>query len=197
MAADTGSLSTIGGSQARDSFEAGLAELGRLSEVAPSKMSDSLMTIESAYKAVQIELTSLNWDTTEYLSTTEARSQMDAIAGQAVAQAIAKVGVDASLRCKFDLEFNAETADTLVTLPQPAVPDDSLPDITIEPTDGDSATIAMGLVIADRFEVAVTDAEALCAGNAFNKSTVDGNMDEIALDTFYRNILSSCGVSVP
>ena len=197
MATNTGDLSTISASDARDSYEAGISEMDVLVGIAPTSIEPSLTAILSAYKTVQLELTSLNWDTIEYLSTAAAKSQMETIAGQDVAQAIAKVGVDASSRCKFDLEFNAETADTLVTLPQPAVPDVSQPDITVEPTEGDSAVIAIGIVIADRYDVSLSDSQALCAGTRFNSATVDGNMDETDLDNFYRDILTGCGVSVP
>lgn len=197
MATDTGALSTIAGSQARDSYEAGLSELVQLIQVAPSRVKDSLVTIQSAYRAVQMELTSHNWDTTEYLSSSVAASQMDVIAGQSVVRAIALVGVDATSRCKFDLDFNAETADTVVTLPQPVIPDVSQPDITVEPIEGDSGTIAIGLVIAERFDVAITDAQALCVGTAFNSATVNGEMGELELDAYYRGILSDCGVAVP
>ena len=197
MATSTGDLSTISASDARDAFEAGISEMAVLVESAPASIEPSLTAIDVAYRTVQLELISLNWDTIEYLSTTAAKSQMARIASQDLAQAIAKVGVDASSRCKFDLEFNAETSDTLVTLPQPVVPDVSQPDITVEPTEGDSAVIAIGLVIAERYGLSLSDSEALCAGTRFNSTTVDGTMDETELDIFYRGILIGCGVVVP
>jgi hypothetical protein len=90
----------------------------------------------------------------------------------------------------------ADTADTLVTLPQPPVPDISQPDLTIEPVEGDSATIALGLVIADRYETQVTDSEALCLGTAFNAAPETGLLGESEIDVFYRQIFKFCGIEI-
>lgn len=196
LAATTEQLSTVSAGDARDAFEAGIAELDSLSELSPTSLTDELDTIRNAYRTIAMELIEINWDTATYVSSSAAEAQLELVTGNSVNQAIARIGVDSSERCKFDIDFMAETADTLVTLPQPPVPDISQPDLTIEPVEGDSATIALGLVIADRYELAVTDSEALCLGTAFNAAPETGLLGETEIDVFYRQIFKFCGIEI-
>lgn len=196
LAATTEQLSTVVAGDARDAFEAGIKELEYVTEQAPTSMKDEIDTVRNAYRAIAIELIALNWDTAAYVSSDAAEVQLELVTGGSVNQAIARIGVDSTERCKFDIDFMAETADTLVTLPQPPVPDISQPDLSIEPVEGDSATIALGLVIADRYEAQVTDPEALCLGTAFNAATETGLLGESEIDLFYRQIFKFCGIEI-
>lgn len=196
LAATTEQLSTVSAGDARDAFEAGIAELDSLSELSPAGTNDEIDTVRNAYRTIAMELIKLNWDTATYVSSSAAEAQLGLVTGNSVNQAIARIGVDSSERCKFDIDFMAETADTLVTLPQPPVPDISQPDLTIEPVEGDSATIALGLVIADRYELAVTDSEALCLGTAFNATPETGLLGETEIEVFYRQIFEFCGIEI-
>lgn len=196
LAATTEQLSTVSAGDARDAYEAGLAELDSLTGLSPASMQQDIDTVRNAYRAIGMELVALNWDTTTYVSSSVAEEQLELVTGNSVNQAIARIGVDSSERCKFDIDFMAETADTLVTLPQPPVPDISQPDPTIEPVEGDSATIALGLVIADRYEKVVTDSEALCLGTAFNTAPDTGLLEEAEIEVFYGQIFKFCGIEI-
>ena len=196
LAATTEQLSTVSAGDARDAYEAGITELESLTEQAPTSIKDEIDTVRNAYRSVAMELIALNWDTSAYVASDAAAAQLDLVTGSSVNKAVARIGVDSTKRCKFDLDFMADTADTLVTLPQPPVPDISQPDLTIEPVEGDSATIALGLVIADRYETQVTDSEALCLGTAFNAAPETGLLGESEIDVFYRQIFKFCGIEI-
>ena len=197
MSALVNSVSTADSREIRDSFETGLAELVALADLSPSKLIPELEIVIGAYESVRDVLADFNWDTVEFAASEEGEAKLEALAAQESGQAFARIGVDASERCKFDLEFNAETVDTIATLPQPPVPDDTTPEREIEDDEGRSATVAMGLIIAERYELQVSDEDALCIGKGFESVTLTGMESEDQLDRFYRGLFAECEVAVP
>ena len=68
LAATTEQLSTVGAGDARDAFEAGLAELDSLTELSPASLKDEIDTVRNAYRTIAMELIGFNWDTATYAS---------------------------------------------------------------------------------------------------------------------------------
>ncbi len=197
MAQTVDTMSTVGSSDLRDAFETGVEALVSLGQQAPKDLVAEYEQLLGAYRVIEMELSASNWLSSDYLASSHSAKQLALLTSEDTNIAVEVITTDAANHCKLDLSFSAESTDTVVTLPQPPTPDDSTLDRPVSLEEGDSSTIAMGMFVAERYSLAITNPQALCVGDKFMLMPEQGDLDEKGLDELYRSLLTDCGVVLP
>lgn len=198
MAEISSSIAATSPGRLQDVFTEVVATLSIMGEVAPTKIKLSIEKLRDAYISLATALEDLGWYGALIEKDPAAMSAAVRLASDELTRAQSDLVEYIDVECSVLIKSPADQfLSTGTTLPDPVIQDDSkeLPDTGF---DNDASVLeAFGYVVAERFDVAITQTQASCVGKLLSDNAV---YDDSKLNSTYYDLLQkifdACAVDV-
>ena len=181
------SIATTSPGRLQDVFTEVVATLSIMSEVAPTSIKPSIEKLRDTYIALATALEDLGWQGALIEKDSAATSAAVRLASDELNRAESDLVEYIDVECSVLIKSPADQfLSTGTTLPDPVIQDDSkeLPAVGF---DNDVSVLkAFGYVVAERFDVAITETQAICVGQSLVDNAV---YDDSKLDNTYYDLL--------
>ncbi|MEO5973598.1 MAG: hypothetical protein ABIQ38_00120 [Ilumatobacteraceae bacterium] len=182
--------------QLANTFTVTIATLATLHDLGPSSLSSEFGLLLGVYESLGSAIESTGWDGSVAVGDRVVNAARAGLLSNAVIEARDSIRTYVIDNCStgFSIE-NDQFEGTATTLPGPPIADENAPDPTTGFDDDDSISSSYGYFVAEQFNLAITNDQAICIGRAFTEQAI---LDPQAADNAYIEFVSAtllaCGV---
>ncbi|MEI8022623.1 MAG: hypothetical protein WCH63_00375 [Actinomycetota bacterium] len=191
-------FATTSPSRIREVFGELVSTLNTMSEMAPPQIIVSIEKLADTYGSFSLALDAIDWQGGMIAKDAAATSAAVRLASDEIELAQTNLGDFIDTECRVEIKNVINKLPSVgTTLPDPVVQDETkeLPDVG---SDNEQSVVAsFGFLVVERFNVAITNEQALCIGSALISKDVTNNSQ---LDANYWSMLQitfdECLVSI-
>lgn len=191
------SLSDVSARQLQSTFAVLLSSLDAIGEVAPVDLVDQFAQVERAYHSVSIALQNVYWESSIGISDTAVLASIEDLARNDNVEALSEVRSFVADACQIELQNGVnKTPGDAVNLPSPSVDVEPQPDLNTGFDNEESALQSYAYFVAERFDQALSPAQALCIGTLLTNDALDnGELSESQFDALVFKAFDECKVN--
>lgn len=191
------SMSDVSARQLQSMFAVLLSSLDAIGDVAPVDLVDQFSQVERAYHSVSIALQNVYWEGSVGVSDAAVLASIDDLSRNDNVAALSEVRSFVADSCQIELQsgVNKSPGDA-VNLPAPSVDVEPQPDLNTGFDNEESALQSYAYFVAERFDQAVTPAQALCIGTLLtNDALAQGALSDAQFNALVVNTFDECKVN--
>lgn len=169
--------------QLANTFTVTIATLATLHDLGPSSLKTDFGLLLAVYQSLGAAIEATGWDGSVAGADRVVNAVRDGLLSNAVIEARDSIRTYVIDNCStgFSIE-NDQFEGTATTLPNPAIADENAPDPTTGFDNDDSIASSYGYFVAEQFNLAITNDQAICIGRTFADQAIS---DPQAADDAY------------
>ncbi len=182
--------------QLANTFTVTIATLATLHDLGPSSLRRDFGLLLAAYQSLGSAIEATGWDGSVAAGDRVVNAARDALISNAVIESRDSIRTYVIDNCStgFSIE-NDQFEGTATTLPNPPIADENAPDPTTGFDNDDSILSSYGYYVAEQFNLAITNDQAICIGREFTEQAIsDPKAADDAYIEFVSATLLACGV---
>jgi hypothetical protein len=191
------SLSDVSARQLQSTFAVLLSSLDAIGDVAPIDLVDQFAQVERAYHSVSIALQNVYWEGSIGVSDTAVLASIEDLARNDNVEALSEVRSFVVDSCQIELQNGVNrTPGEVVNLPSPSVDVEPQPDLNTGFDNEESALMSYAYFVAERFDQAISPAQALCIGTLLtNDALENGGVSDAQFSALVLKSFDECKVN--
>ncbi|MCX6536435.1 MAG: hypothetical protein NT119_07780 [Actinobacteria bacterium] len=191
-------FATTSPSRIREVFGELVSTLNTMSEMAPPQIIVSIEKLADTYGSFSLALEAIDWQGGMIAKDAAATSAAVRLASDEIEVAQTNLGDFIDTECRVEIKNVINKLPSVgTTLPDPVVQDETKEPPDVGSDNEQSVVASFGFLVVERFNVAITNEQALCIGSALISKDVTNNSQ---LDANYWNMLQltfdECLVSI-
>jgi hypothetical protein len=190
-------LSDVSARQLQSTFAVLLSSLDAIGDVAPIDLVDQFAQVERAYHSVSIALQNVYWEGSIGVSDTAVLASIEDLARNDNVEALSEVRSFVADSCQIELQNGVnKTPGDAVNLPSPSVDVEPQPDLNTGFDNEESALQSYAYFVAERFDQAISPAQALCIGTLLtNDALENGGVSDAQFSALVLKSFDECKVN--
>ena len=189
-------ISSASPQQLANTFSVTISTLTTLHDLGPSSLRSDFGLLLGVYESLGASIEATGWEGSIAESDRVVIAARAGLLSNPVIEARESIRSYVADNCSLDLDFgNDQFPGVATTLPNPAIADENAPDPTTGFDNDDSITSSYGYFVAEQYNLAVTNEQAICIGQQFiEQAIVDPRAADDAYTEFVATTLNTCGV---
>lgn len=189
-------ISNASPQQLANTFAVTISTLTTLHDLGPSSLRSDFGLLLGVYESLGASIEATGWDGSVAGSDRVVIAARAGLLSNAVVEARDSIRLYVVDNCSMEFDFgNDQFQGTATTLPNPAIADENAPDPTTGFDNDDSIASSYGYFVAEQYNLAVTNEQAICIGHAFTEQAiVDPQAADDAYTEFVATTLIACGI---
>lgn len=182
--------------QLANTFTVTIATLATLHDLGPGSLRTDFGLLLGVYQSLGAAIEATGWDGSVAVGDRVVIAARDGLLSNAVIEARDAIRTYVIDNCStgFNIE-NDQFEGVATTLPNPAIADENAPDPTTGFDNDDSIASSYGYFVAEQFNLAITNDQAICIGRTFAEQAIsDPQAADDAYIEFVSATLIACGV---
>lgn len=182
--------------QLANSFTVALSTLTTLSELGASALRDDFKVLFNGYDSVARSIEATQWNGAVAVNDPDVIDARSKLLSTETVQANDAIRSYMVKNCALEFEITGgQFPGVPTTLPNPVVGTDNAPEPTTGYDNEDSIASSYGYFVAEQFDLALTNDQAICVGRILNENAlVDLQGTDSAYTQFISAALKECGV---
>jgi len=189
-------ISNASPQQLANTFTVTISTLTTLHDLGPSSLRSDFGLLLGVYESLGAAIEATGWEGSVAESDRVVIAARAGLLSNPVIEARDSIRSYVVDNCSLDFDFGNDLFQGVATtLPNPAIADENAPDPTTGFDDDDSIASSYGYFVAEQYNLAVTNEQAICIGQAFTEQAiVDPQAADDAYTEFVSATLIACGV---
>lgn len=189
-------ISNVTPQQLANTFTVTIATLATLHDLGPSSLKTDFGLLLGIYQSLGSAIEAAGWNGSVAAGDRVVIAARNGLLSNAVIEARDSIRIYVIDNCStgFSIE-NDQFEGSATTLPNPAIADENAPDPTTGFDNDDSIASSYGYFVAEQFNLAITNDQAICIGRKFAEQAIsDPQAADDAYIEFVSETLLECGV---
>lgn len=189
-------ISNASPQQLANTFAVTISTLTTLHDLGPSSLRNDFGLLLGVYESLGASIEATGWNGSVAESDRVVIAARAGLLSNPVIEARDSIRSYVVDNCLLDFDFgNDQFQGAATTLPNPAIADENAPDPTNGFDNDDSIASSYGYFVAEQYNLAVTNEQAICIGQAFTEQAIeDPQAADDAYTEFVATTLNACGV---
>ncbi len=189
-------ISNASPQQLANTFAVTISTLTTLHDLGPSTLRSDFGLLLGVYESLGASIEATGWEGSVAENDRVVIAARSGLLSNPVVEARDSIRSYVIDNCSLEFDFRDDQFQgAATTLPDPAIADENAPDPTTGFDNDDSIASSYGYYVAEQYNLAVTNEEAICIGQAFTEQAiVDPQAVDDAYTEFVTTTLNTCGV---